>query len=211
MSPSALTEPRPGTSCCGVGQRRLRPGPNLSAQRAKSSSCRRVIASKHPAAALEYCTGSSAGHNIGHTRLTCCGAVATAQATPRSPTVAPAWTSMDRPRTSYKRHRLGILSAAGSITSPACSQQGRRTIPHTRPAPPGGIGRRRAFPPRHRPRRGSGPSGWFPRSLLIRSTGSAPSYAPATSPRLRRRPSPWPPDRRQRRRDVSDGHAWPPV
>src|ERR1044071_10477372 len=31
---------------------------------------------------------------------------------------------------------------------------------------------------------GQGPSGWFPRSLLIRSTGSAPSYAPATSPRL---------------------------
>ena len=50
--------------------------PRFSAQRAKSSSCLRVIASNTPAAALEYPTGrSAAGHNIGHTRLTCCGAV----------------------------------------------------------------------------------------------------------------------------------------
>jgi len=42
----------------------------------------------------------------------------------------------------------------------------------------------------------TGPSRWFPRSLLNPSTGSAPNYAPATSPRLRRRHSPWPPDRR---------------
>jgi hypothetical protein len=33
----------------------------------------------------------------------------------------------------------------------------------------------------------------FPRSSANPSTGSAPSYAPAPSPRLRRRPSPWPP------------------
>jgi hypothetical protein len=53
--------------------------------------------------------------------------------------------------------------------------------------------------PSHRTHRrwcGRGPPGWFPRSLLIRSTGSAPSYAPAASPRLRRRPSPRPPDQR---------------
>jgi hypothetical protein len=41
-----------------------------------------------------------------------------------------------------------------------------------------------------------GPPRWFPRSLLNRSTGSVPNYAPAASPRLRRRPSSWPPDRR---------------
>ena len=41
---------------------------------------------------------------------------------------------------------------------------------------------------------GRGPPGWFPRSLWNPSTGSTPSYAPAASPRLRRRPSPWPPD-----------------
>lgn len=38
--------------------------------------------------------------------------------------------------------------------------------------------------------------GRFLRSLRNPSTGSAPSYAPAPSPRLRRSPSPWPPDRR---------------
>ena len=38
------------------------------------------------------------------------------------------------------------------------------------------------------------PAGWFPRSVSNRSTGSAPNYAPATSPRLRRRPTPWPPE-----------------
>src|SRR3954470_20796857 len=43
---------------------------------------------------------------------------------------------------------------------------------------------------------GRGRAGWFPRSLSNPSTGSAPSYAPAASPRLRRRPSPWPPRRR---------------
>ena len=37
---------------------------------------------------------------------------------------------------------------------------------------------------------------WFPRSLPNRLAGSAPNYVPATSPRLRRRPSPWPPDQR---------------
>jgi len=41
-----------------------------------------------------------------------------------------------------------------------------------------------------------GPSKWFPRSLLNRSTGSVPNYAPAASPRLRRRPSSWPLDER---------------
>ena len=46
---------------------------------------------------------------------------------------------------------------------------------------------------------GDGPPaepGWFPRSFPNPSTGSAPSYAPAPSPRLRRRLSPWPPDQR---------------
>ena len=42
------------------------------------------------------------------------------------------------------------------------------------------------------------PAGWFPRSLSNRLTGSVSSFAPATSPRLRRRPSPWPPDRRHK-------------
>ena len=34
-----------------------------------------------------------------------------------------------------------------------------------------------------------------PTFTTIRSTGEVPSFAPATSPRVRRRPSSWPPDR----------------
>ena len=64
-----------------------------------------------------------------------------------------------------------------------------------RPIPPASAGNK---PSRqsatHRPVRE--PGGWFPRSLSNRLTGSASSYAPATSPRLRRRPSPRPPGRR---------------
>ncbi len=37
--------------------------------------------------------------------------------------------------------------------------------------------------------------GWFPRSPSNRSASEAPSSTPAASPRLRRRPSPWPPHR----------------
>jgi hypothetical protein len=37
--------------------------------------------------------------------------------------------------------------------------------------------------------------GWFPRSPLDHSFREAPSYIPVASPRLRRRPSPWPPAR----------------
>src|SRR5262249_8591976 len=40
-----------------------------------------------------------------------------------------------------------------------------------------------------------GDRGWFPRSPHHRSTRSALSYTPTASPRLRRRPSPWPPHR----------------
>jgi hypothetical protein len=43
------------------------------------------------------------------------------------------------------------------------------------------------------PRKGD--RGWFPRSPCDRSISEAPSYTPAASPRLRRRPSPWPPHR----------------
>ena len=63
-----------------------------------------------------------------------------------------------------------------------------------RPIPPASTGDGPSHPPSSDD--GEGPTGWFPRSLANRSTGSAPSYAPAASPRLRRRPSPWPPGRR---------------
>ena len=50
-----------------------------------------------------------------------------------------------------------------------------------------------AQPVRRWQRRRPGRAGRFPRSSANPSTGSAPSCAPAPSPRLRRRPSPWPP------------------
>ena len=59
-----------------------------------------------------------------------------------------------------------------------------------RPTSPASTGDR-SSPPRWQ-----GPTKWFPRSPSNPSTGSVPSYAPATSPRLRRSPSPWPLGRR---------------
>jgi hypothetical protein len=41
----------------------------------------------------------------------------------------------------------------------------------------------------------NGPAGWFPRSPDHRLAREVPSSTPAASPRLRRRPSPWPPHR----------------
>src|SRR4029453_17284245 len=41
----------------------------------------------------------------------------------------------------------------------------------------------------------NGLAGWFPRSPDHRSVREVPSSPPAASPRLRRRPSPWPPHR----------------
>ena len=76
-----------------------------------------------------------------------------------------------------------------------------------------GLGLLRSLRPIPAPSADDGPArrrpGWpagratpgrFPRSPRDRSTGSAPSSAPAASPRLRRRPSPWPPGRRLNRR-----------
>ena len=62
-----------------------------------------------------------------------------------------------------------------------------------RPIPPASAGNKPSRRPAQcRPVRE--PAEWFPRSLPNRSTGSAPNYAPATSPPLRRRHSPWPPE-----------------
>ena len=64
-----------------------------------------------------------------------------------------------------------------------------------RPIPPASAGNGPSRRPAQcRPARE--PGGWFPRSLSNRLTGSASNYAPPTSPRLRRRHSPWPPGRR---------------
>jgi hypothetical protein len=46
--------------------------------------------------------------------------------------------------------------------------------------------------------RGEGDHGWFPRSPRTRSAREVPSSTPTASPRLRRRPSPWPPHRNRK-------------
>ena len=80
----------------------------------------------------------------------------------------------------------------------APSPGGRLSRPRSTTGPPprpGPINRPCVHPVRCAAGGGVGPGEpeRFPRSSANPSTGSAPSYAPAPSPRLRRRPSPWPP------------------
>ena len=75
----------------------------------------------------------------------------------------------------------------------ACTSHARTT---TEPPPhPAANSRQRACPPPGRMPGSQGNRGWFPRSPDHRSARPALSYTPAVSPRLRRRPSAWPPHR----------------
>jgi hypothetical protein len=65
-----------------------------------------------------------------------------------------------------------------------------RTPPHPR-----AIGRRRACPSPISLIGGKGNPEVVPTFTVDRSTDEAPSFSPAASPRVRRRPSPWPPCR----------------
>ena len=76
---------------------------------------------------------------------------------------------------------------------------GRLSRPRTTTGPPphpGAISRRRACPPPAWLAGGEGGSEMVPTFTTDRSTGSVPSFSPAASPRVRRRLSSWPPDRR---------------
>ena len=77
-----------------------------------------------------------------------------------------------------------------------CTQLSCARTTTTPPSHPGSIRRQRAFPPDSRTLTGLGTAGMVPTFTVNRSTGVVPSYAPAASPRLRRRLSPWPPHRR---------------
>ena len=74
-----------------------------------------------------------------------------------------------------------------------CGRLSRPRTTTTPPPHPDGIGWRRAFPPAGWLLAGKGTDGMVPTFTLDQSTGEVSSYAPATSPRLRRSPSPWPP------------------
>src|SRR5207302_10958266 len=78
-----------------------------------------------------------------------------------------------------------------------CSRLSRPRTTTGPPSHPGGISRRRAFPPTGILLAGEGTAGMVPTFTLNRSPGEVSSYAPAASPRLRRRPSPWPPGQRR--------------
>ena len=101
-------------------------------------------------------------------------------------------------------HRYSSVSSAELLSLRTCwgpSPCSRLSRPRTTtapPPPPNGISWRRAFPPLRQRRIRTGLLGGFPRSLFHRSSGEVPNYAPAASPRLRRRLSPWPPCRRHR-------------
>ena len=96
-----------------------------------------------------------------------------------------------------------------------CDRLSRSRTTTAAPSPPSAIGRRRACPPPTWPAGGEGDPGRVPAFTMHRLAGAVPSCSPAASPRVRRRPSPWPPDRRTLRRPRSrastgDGvRCWP--
>ena len=90
----------------------------------------------------------------------------------------------------FQPQRCGHAAALGHVTG----FPGLGLLRRLRPTPGSSIDGGSA---RHRPGWPVGRAipGWFPRSPHDRWTGSVPSSSPAASPRLRRRPSPWPPNR----------------
>jgi hypothetical protein len=88
---------------------------------------------------------------------------------------------------------------------------GRLSRPRTTTrAPPhlGLISRRRTCPPPSWLDGGEGDPEMVPTFTMHRSTGEVPSFAPAVSPRVRRRPSPWPPHRHSEPASESTTHRW---
>jgi hypothetical protein len=79
-----------------------------------------------------------------------------------------------------------------------CARLSRARTTTGPPSHPPAVGWQRAVPTGRAgyPIR-SATAGWFPRSPRDRSAREAPSSTPAASPRLRRRPSAWPPHRPQ--------------
>ena len=88
---------------------------------------------------------------------------------------------------------------------------GRLSRPRTTTrAPPhlGLISRRRTCPPPPWLGGGEGDPEMVPTFTMHRSTGEVPSFAPAVSPHVRRRPSVWPPHRHSESASESTTHTW---
>ena len=92
-------------------------------------------------------------------------------------------------------------------TAEACGRLSRPRTTTAAPSRPMTNSRRRACPPPAWPAGGEGGRKTVPTFTINRSTGSMPSYSPAASPRVRRRPSPWPPGRQPQPASESPSHA----
>ena len=92
-------------------------------------------------------------------------------------------------RTWGEKGKKPVVRRSGNRFSPACG-----LLPALRPTP--GHRRTSRLPAGRAWKARQGESfGVVPTFTVIRSSGEAASFAPAASPRLRRSPSPWPPDR----------------
>jgi hypothetical protein len=76
-----------------------------------------------------------------------------------------------------------------------CTRLSRARTTTAAPPHPGAVSQRRACPPPATITGGEGGPGMVPTFTTDQSTGEAPSFSPAASPRVRRRLSPWPPSR----------------
>ena len=92
-------------------------------------------------------------------------------------------------------------------TAGACGRLSRPRTTTAAPSRPMTNNRRRACPPPAWTAGGEGGPRTVPTFTINRSTGSVPSYSPAASPRVRRRPSPWPPGRQPQPASESPSHA----
>jgi hypothetical protein len=92
-------------------------------------------------------------------------------------------------------------------TAGTCGRLSRPRTTTAAPSRPATNSRRRACPPPAWTAGGEGGPRTVPTFTINRSTGSVPSYSPAASPRVRRRPSPWPPGRPPQPASESPSHA----
>jgi hypothetical protein len=122
---------------------------------------------------------------------------------PGSPVPAPP-PPPSRGKEARRRQRAGIHRRPPGLPVPTlraccrpspCGRLSRPPSTTAAPSAPKVHSRRRACPPPHWPHGRKGNLGSVPTFPTHRLTGSVPSFSPAASPRLRRKPSAWPPRR----------------
>jgi hypothetical protein len=129
-----------------------------------------------------------------------------------APRPAPPWATARRysPASSWHASSPAADSLPPFAMPRHCGACGRLSRPRTTtaaPSRPATNSRRRACPPPAWTAGGEGGPRTVPTFTINRSTGSVPSYSPAASPRVRRRPSPWPPGRPPQPASESPSHA----